>query len=135
MLNCINLLYNDEELYIYAIVDKSLKMTAGKLSAQTGHAFEASMTQSAISHPLRYQSYRDSVGGSKVSLEGKNSRALLRAYDLARAANLPCTVVVDRDHVIPETVFDGKPIITAISIGPVTKSESRYITKKFNCIK
>ncbi|MDK9790150.1 hypothetical protein KJB35_02015 [Vibrio sp. D431a] len=110
-------------------------MSAGKLSAQTGHAFEAAMTRTAVSDPHRHNLYRDSNGGSKVALEAKNSNALLRAYNQALSENLPCHLVVDQGHVIPDSRFDGSPIITALSIGPVNKAESKHITKKFNCIK
>lgn len=110
-------------------------MSAGKLSAQTGHAYESAMTQSAITHPERHANYRDSDGGSKVSLEAKNANALIRAFNQARLDGLPCQIFVDQGHIIPDTRFNGEPIVTALSIGPVTKSESKHITRKFNCIK
>lgn len=110
-------------------------MSSGKLAAQAGHAFSDALVNSMESHPEYYQRYRDGVnGGSKVALYCKNEGQLIRAYNEARAAGLPCSIIVDQNHVMPPH-FDGSPVITAMAIGPCTKEECRQITKRFNCVK
>jgi peptidyl-tRNA hydrolase len=110
-------------------------MDAGKLSAQTGHAYTDVLELARQSHPERVAGYRDlSTGGSKVSLYARNENQLIRALNEARAAGIPAIAVVDANHVIPNSAFTGAPVITAIGIGPCTKAEVRHITKRFNCV-
>lgn len=110
-------------------------MGAGKLSAQSGHAFGDAISAAQITHPELASRYRDGVsGGSKVTLEAKNVRALLKAFNQARSLGIPCSIVVDQNHIHPPH-FSGEPVITAIGIGPVTKSDSKEILKKFRCVK
>lgn len=109
-------------------------MPPGKLSAQTGHAYTDSLVNALEIKPDAFYSYRNpSKGGSKVTLRAKNQNQLIKAYNLAIDAGIPCALVVDQDHVLPPH-FDGSPIITALGIGPCTKEESRHIVKKFRCI-
>ena len=113
---------------MYAIVRKDLEMPPGKLAAQAGHAYTDSMTTASDEV---IQSYRtESLGGSKVTLQAKNEHALIRAYNEALDAGLPCSIVVDRNHVLPPH-FDGSPVITALGIGPCKHSEARAITKRY----
>lgn len=123
-----------EHLYIYAIVRKDLQMPPGKLAAQSGHAYTDALYASQDSHVDAYERYRiDGLGGSKVTLNAKNENQLLRAYNEARLAGLPCAVIVDREHILPPH-FDGNPVITAVGIGPVTKDQARHITKRYQCV-
>jgi peptidyl-tRNA hydrolase len=109
-------------------------MPAGKLSAQTGHAYGDLLDLATEIAPERKERYRNrDTGGSKVTLKAKNQNQLINAYNAAMSAGIPAVVVVDQEHVmLPH--FNGEPIITAIGIGPCTKSEVRHITKKFNCV-
>lgn len=110
-------------------------MSAGKLSAQAGHAYDDSIRKAQETHPESCERYRDGIsGGSKVTLEAKNVNALIKAYNQARLDGLPCAIIVDQNHVMPPN-FTGDPIITALGIGPVTKAESSHILKKFRCVK
>ena len=127
---------DEEHLYVYAIVDDSLEMhlSPGKLSAQTGHAYSDSIEAARLIDPERTAAYRDPArGGSKVSLKAKNAKQLIKAYAQALELGLPCALIVDQHHVLLPH-FTGKPVITALGIGPCTKSECREITKKFRCI-
>lgn len=109
-------------------------MPAGKLAAQAGHAYTDSLMAAMEQSPLLVTNYRNETkGGSKVTLRAKNENQLLRAYNEAREAGLPCTIVVDREHVLPPH-FDGSPIITAVGIGPCTQEQVRHITKRYNCV-
>ncbi|MCY9861431.1 hypothetical protein OTK49_02720 [Vibrio coralliirubri] len=116
------------------MVRKDLEMSAGKLSAQSGHAYDDSIRNAQDTHPELCTEYRDGInGGSKVTLEAKSVNALIKAYNQARLEGLPCSIVVDQNHImLPH--FTGEPIITAVGIGPVTKSQSKFL-KKFRCVK
>ncbi len=109
-------------------------MPAGKLSAQTGHAYGDALEAARELNPELVKRYRNpEFGGSKVTLKAKNENQLIQAYNQALEAGIPCAIVVDRDHILPPH-FDGSPIITALGIGPCTKEQVRHITKKFQCI-
>ncbi len=109
-------------------------MPTGKLSAQSGHAYGDTLSVAKEQNPQLEKNYRnDSLGGSKVTLKAKNENHLIKAYNQALEAGLPCSIVVDREHVLPPD-FNGEPIITALGIGPCTKAEVKHITKKFQCL-
>ena len=109
-------------------------MPSGKLAAQAGHAYTDSLAVSMESHPEKYKKYRNrQSGGSKVTLKAKNENHLIKAFNEAIQAGLPCSIIVDQDHILPPH-FDGNPIITALGIGPCTKEEARQITQKFQCV-
>ena len=110
-------------------------MTAGKISAQTGHAYESALFSALDTHPERVLGYKYCKGGSKVSLKAKNNTQLVRLYNEALALGLPCSVVVDQNHIIPDNPsFNGSCVLTAVAIGPVRKSETKHLLKKLNCI-
>ncbi len=109
-------------------------MPSGKMSSQAGHAYTDSLIFAKEHHPEKYKLYRNRLsGGSKVTLKAKNEDQLIKAFNAAIAAGLPCSIIVDQDHILPPH-FDGTPIITALGIGPCTKEEARQITKKFQCV-
>lgn len=109
-------------------------MATGKLSAQAGHAYTDVIFEAQAKYPERVSSYRNlDTGGSKVTLKARNQNQLIRALNEAREAGIPAVPVVDANHVIEGTPFDGSPIITAIGIGPCTQAEIRHVTKRFNC--
>lgn len=109
-------------------------MPIGKLSAQAGHAYTDTLTLAITEAPEAYSKYRnENTGGSKVTLKAKNEDHLIKAYNQALEEGIPCSIVVDREHIFPPH-FDGSPIITALGIGPCTKSQIQHITKKFQCL-
>lgn len=110
-------------------------MPPGKLSAQAGHAYTDTLLQAQKTDPSLVADYRDrGKGGSKVTLRSKTLHKLLRAYNEIRDLGIPCTVVVDQNHILPPH-FNGDPIITAIGVGPCTQDQVRHILKRFNCVK
>ena len=109
-------------------------MPAGKLAAQAGHAFDDTLHLAHEINPELRSRYRTrDLGGSKVVLKSRNLNQLITAYNQIKSLNIPVSLVVDQDHVMPPH-FDGSPIITALGIGPCTKDEIKHITKKFNCV-
>ncbi len=110
-------------------------MSPGKLASQAGHAFCDSLKEAEKTHPTNVENYRnEGLGGSKITLEAKNQNQLLRAYNEALLAGIPCSIVVDKNHIMPPH-FNGEPIITALGIGPCTQSEIKHITKRYQCVK
>ena len=72
--------------------------------------------------------------GTNVCLKAKNLCQLQRAYEEAKAAGLSCELIIDEHHIMPPH-FDGKPIITALGIGPAKRSDINHITKRFSVLK
>lgn len=124
----------DDHLFIYAIVRGDLDMPTGKLAAQAGHAFTDSLLDCMEKFPELVERYRLGINaGSKATLQAKNEFALLRAYDECLERELPCALIVDQNHILPP-YFDGSPIITALGIGPISRSQAKEITKRFRCV-
>ncbi len=109
-------------------------MPAGKLSAQTGHAFTNTLLFAQEHYPDTYKEYlTHKITGSKVSLKAKNANQLIKAYETCLEHGIPATLVVDENHVMPPH-FTGDPVITALGIGPCKPEDVKFITKKFQCI-
>ncbi len=109
-------------------------MPAGKLAAQAGHAFSNSLIAHLVANPDRLSEFHAlGASGSRVTLRCKNEEQLCRAHAAARAAGLPCALIVDRDHILPPH-FTGAPVVTALGIGPCVREACRDITKRFRCV-
>lgn len=109
-------------------------MTAGKLSAQAGHAYLNSYLEALKDRPEIAAAYQATGLGTKVCLVASSEFRLLRAYDEAKRAGLPCSLIIDQHHILPPH-FDGSPIITALGIGPARKDDVHTITKRFSLLK
>lgn len=118
---------------IYAIYRNDIYMDKHKLGAQLGHAFDLCAVAAKESDPELLSRYRGTGNGKKTVMRASDLNKLQRGWREARAAGLPCFVVIDRSHVYPPD-FDGEPIITAIGIGPVYEDVARDITKRFTMI-
>lgn len=99
-------------------------MTAGKAASQAGHAF----LDSFLTAPPDIASAYLAQGGTKIVLAAADERALCDLYHHARMAKLPCAMVIESEHVMPPA-FDGSPIVTAIGIGPLSRSQAKPITR------
>ena len=116
---------------IYAIYRTDLEMTAPKMATQVGHAYADAYDWGKLQRPDITSLYRGTGHGTKVLMYAKNEAQLIRAYDDALKLGLPCVLVIDRGDVkLPH--FTGKPIITAVGIGPVYKDEAVDITKRYS---
>jgi PTH2 family peptidyl-tRNA hydrolase len=125
---------DEDHLFLYAVVPASLEMPVGKLGSQIGHAYQKGFAAAQKTHPQLAERYCDPAhGGSIALLEAKNQKELILAFAKARAAGLPCYLMVDKHHILPPH-FTGLPIISALGIGPCTKAQARPITKKFRCL-
>ena len=105
-------------------------MTAGKAASQAGHAF----LDSFLTAPTDITEAYLADGGTKIVLTVPGERQLVDAFHKAKAARLPCAMVVEQNHVMPPS-FDGSPIPTAIGIGPVMRSQAREITRRLSLMK
>jgi PTH2 family peptidyl-tRNA hydrolase len=105
-------------------------MPPGKMAAQAGHAFIGALHEAETTSPVDAAAYRADPPGTKVALNAPDEAALLRAQHRAEALGIPHFLVVDSGHVMPPH-FTGKPIITALGIGPTTKRKAASITGKF----
>lgn len=109
-------------------------MPPGKLSAQAGHAYTDVLDLANSICPDLVSCYRNKKnGGSKVTLKAKNVHQLIKAYEELTDLGIPAKLIVDQEHILLP-FFTGEPIITALGIGPCTKSQVYQITKKFQCL-
>lgn len=114
---------------------KDIYMDVGKLAAQSGHAFSDTLNVARQKNLTLEQKYQQKINaGSKVVLAAKKESDILHVYLQLKELNIPCSVVIDRNHIFPPD-FDGTPIITGIGIGPCTKGQVRHILKKFQVYK
>lgn len=121
-------------LNMYAIYRADLEMPAPKLSAQTGHAFINAWDKAKIERPEIASQYKGTGNGTKILMYAKNLNQLIRAYRECQEAKIPCDLIIDRGHImLPH--FDGKPIITALGIGPAYRDEIAHITKRYTMAK
>lgn len=124
-----------EPVMAYAVFRKDLNMTEGKLAAQCGHAFHEVIQHCCESNPELMATYKGSGHGTKIVMYVKNQGQLLRVYDELKAKGVPCFMVIDRGHVIPDSQFTGEPILTAIGFGPCTKDSVAEITKRCTMVR
>jgi PTH2 family peptidyl-tRNA hydrolase len=116
-------------LKLYAVYRADLEMPTGKLIAQCGHAYDMAMARARHERPEITAQYRGTGNGTKLAMYARNLGQLLRAYREAKSAGLPCELIIDRGHILAPH-FTGKPIITALGIGPAYRDEAEHITKR-----
>ena len=104
-------------------------MNSGKLAAQAGHAYTNTLLASLLENPNKTLQY-ESVGdiGTKICLQAKNLDHLLFIKKQADAQGICNQLITDPGHIFGEH-FDGSPIVTALGIGPVTKSQAKFLRK------
>lgn len=103
-------------------------MDAGKIASQAGHAYVGAFLHANSNIQEEYHKDFPHSPGTKVCLKAKNLGQLLLAENAAKEAGIPYFRVVDSGC---KNFFDGKPVITALGLGPVTKKQIKHITKRF----
>ena len=107
-------------------------MSAGKIASQAGHAFLGAFLQCHDPSVLgQYHKDFPQSPGTKVCLTTRTLDQLLRTEQAAQAEGLPIFRVVDSGC---GNFFGGEPIITALGIGPATRSQIQHITKKLQLL-
>lgn len=117
-------------LNMYAIYRADLEMPPGKLSAQTGHAFTLAYEAALVKDPNLCAQYKGTGNGTKLTMYAKNLGQLLRAYREMLDQGIPCALIIDRGHILAPH-FDGKPIITALGIGPTYRDAIEKTLKRY----
>lgn len=117
-------------LNMYAIYRADLDMPPGKLAAQCGHAYVKAWRVAERMRPEICAGYEGTGNGTKLVMYARNLGQLVRAWKEARFAGIPCELIRDRGHILPPH-FTGRPIVTALGIGPAYKDEVSPITKRF----
>jgi PTH2 family peptidyl-tRNA hydrolase len=117
-------------LNLYALYRADLEMPPGKLAAQCGHAYDMAHDLAKIERPAITAQYKGTGNGTKICMYAKNEAQLARAYDDAKAAGIPVVIIVDRGHILLPH-FDGKPIVTALGIGPAYRDEVENFMKRY----
>lgn len=115
-------------LRLYAIVRTDIPMSSGKAMAQAGHAYvDALMSGIASGHPdsIAYASERP---GTKITLAADIETIIAMARTL-EAHSIPHALIVDSGHIEPPA-FDGKPIVTALGVGPLLTARSRKLMRR-----
>lgn len=100
-------------------------MSKEKLATQTGHAFE---NTAFLADYETIQKYRGEYGlGTKVLLYADTQQDLEELYCEAQYYGYPTYLVVDSGHVHPPD-FDGSPTVSALGIGPLTKTQAQFLS-------
>jgi peptidyl-tRNA hydrolase, PTH2 family len=107
-------------------------MSAGKLASQAGHAFLGAFLRCGDPELLsKYHKDFPESPGTKVCLKARSLSQLLYAEQAATSSGVPVFRVVDSGC---KNFFDGRPIITALGIGPATRKQVEHITRKFQLL-
>lgn len=124
----------DNTLRLYAIIREDLKMPPGKMAAQAGHAFLNAFIEAQSINPNIIEEYQQDGLGTKVCLAAHDLDDLYFTYHFAKDQNLPVALIIDIGHFLPPH-FDGiNPVVTALGIGPATRSQLNGLLKRFKTI-
>jgi peptidyl-tRNA hydrolase len=106
-------------------------MLAGKIASQAGHAYLGAFLQCQETNLEILADYLKSFPGTKVCLQANTLDSLLRAQAEAITSGIPCSLITDSGC---SNFFDGKPIITAIGLGPARSNQIKHITRRFQLL-
>ena len=110
------------ELTMVFIARKDLKLSAGKLAAQVGHATAECITKAERTEPSlldRYMKY----GQRKVVCQAGNEDELRRLFGEAKAAGIIAALITDAGHTeIPAGT------VTVAGLGPSSRDKIDAIT-------
>ncbi len=116
---------------LYALVRSDLGMSPGKMVAQAGHAYVQTILSCLRSQPDLEARYHADGLGTKVALSIPDLDSLLWVQAQAAAAGIPHSLITDSGH---ERFHNGKPVVTALGLGPCTRAQCRRFTKRFQVI-
>lgn len=105
-------------------------MPPGKLAAQAGHAYVNAIL--AASPPIR-DTYQAGDIGTKVCLAAKSHSHILKILDTLQSSAIPTQIIIDSGHVLLPH-FTGKPTLTALGFGPLTKDQLPTIINKLELL-
>lgn len=112
-----------------------LIMSEGKANAQAGHAYTDALMDGVFhtdpdirSRALAYASLRPNT---KVCLDGGSEASFRALITALEAEGIPHVLIIDEGH-IEAPHFDGSPTMTAIGIGPLTKTERPKLLRRLS---
>jgi peptidyl-tRNA hydrolase len=106
-------------------------MSSGKIASQAGHAYLGAFLRCQELNPQLLAEYVKDFPGTKVCLKAKNLDALLRAQTQAECSGIPCSLITDSGC---PNFFNGRPIVTAIGLGPANENQIKHITRRFQLL-
>jgi PTH2 family peptidyl-tRNA hydrolase len=103
-----------------------IALSQGKAIAQAGHAYLDTVLSP---NSLRNQDYQQAhivyLGlrpGTKITLDGGSEDDMHRLLERLAMTSIPHSQIIDSDHIeLPD--FDGRPVFTAIGIGPIFRCQ------------
>lgn len=98
-------------------------MGTGKIASQSGHAYLGAYLKSDRE---TQDQYHMAGLGTKVCLGVPNLDTLLRYHLTAKELGIPTVLIEDTGN---NTCFNGVPTITAVGIGPINKTQARFLKK------
>jgi PTH2 family peptidyl-tRNA hydrolase len=104
------------------IIRTDLKMSRGKLAAQSGHAAVSAAEEAREKRPRWWKAWLEE-GQCKIAVKAKSEEELLRLIQKAKTLHLPCALICDRGltELPPNTV-------TCAGIGPAPLSQIDKVT-------
>lgn len=115
---------NTDKLRIIVVFRRDLEMPPAKAEVQFGHAVDGCIEHAENAHPDKLERYR-SENRMKLSMEVEDEAELWRIMTRASERGVPHYLVTDAGH----TVF-GKPTVTCIGLGPMSKTDGNSLTRK-----
>ena len=113
---------SSSELTMVFIARKDLKLSAGKLAAQVGHATAECITKAERTEPSLLDRYMK-LGQRKVVCQAGNEDELRRLFGEAKAAGIIAALITDAGHTeIPAGT------VTVAGLGPCSRDEIDAIT-------
>lgn len=106
-------------------------MSSGKLCSQAGHAYLGAFINANADLQKAYHSEFPEHPGTKICLTAKSINHILTAKEMAESSGISTFLVTDSGC---SNFFDGKPIITALGLGPATKDQIKHITRRFQLL-
>ncbi len=113
---------SSSELTMVFIARKDLKLSAGKLAAQVGHATAECVTKAERTEPRMLDRYMR-VGQRKVVCQAANEDELRRLFGEAKNAGIIASLITDAGHTeIPAGT------VTVVGLGPNERDKIDTIT-------
>ncbi len=113
---------SSSELTMVFIARKDLKLSAGKLAAQVGHATAECITKAERTEPRMLDRYMR-VGQRKVVCQAANEDELRRLFGEAKNAGIIASLITDAGHTeIPAGT------VTVVGLGPNERDKIDTIT-------
>ena len=111
------------DIRMVAVFRTDLRLSALKMASQAGHAYLMTFLQAqAAGHPLASEYAKGSQ--AKISLAAPDLATLQKILERAQKRGVPAFLVTDEGR-----TELGKPTVTVLGLGPMTKTDSNALTR------